>query len=379
MKLYEHEGKALLSRYGVAVPRGSLITTHADPDVVAPGVVKAQVLTGGRGKAGGVRFAESPIDVRRAVGDLLGSELFGETVGAVLVEEAISIAEEFYLGLVIDRGLRAPLFLLSDQGGVDIEQVQPERIARASVDPLLGPRVSVAHVLAEHLGRPAAFATHLWPVLEAVYALFADTEAELVEVNPLALDADGRWVALDAKVVLDDKAAARREEFRPLLTARRGFTPWERQSANLGMSAVELGGKVLVIAGGAGASMATADLVAAHGMTLAGVVDLSGGLTLDPDASRLAMRALASLGAPVVLYNAFTQVAHCDIIADAIVDGFGAHRERVVVRMKGNRSSLGRQKLAAAGFRVEEELSAACEQVLRVVASSAEDEHGHLP
>jgi succinyl-CoA synthetase beta subunit len=145
------------------------------------------------------------------------------------------------------------------------------------------------------------------------------------------------------------------------------------------MSAVELGGDVLIIAGGAGSSMATADLVAARGMTLAGVVDLSGGLMLDRDASLGAMRLLASLPAPVVLYNAFTQVADCEAIADAIVDGLNCARDRVVVRMKGHRATLGREKLTAAGFQVEQELGAACEHVLELVGRSDGDERGHLP
>lgn len=368
MKLYEYEGKAFLARYGIAVPSGVLRRAgELPPSDGYPAMVKAQVLSGGRGKAGGVRAARDAAEARGLVDELLGHEFQGERPMATLIEERLDLVGEFYLAITVDRVSRRPVILFSDRGGVEIEQQAGGRLVRASINPLIGPRPYISRTLVGALGLNQALASKLWGVLEPLYHLFDDLGCELAEINPLGLTTDGRLVALDAKLDLDEKTAATHPELADL--DRFGGTVWERRAAAYGMSASELGGEITVVTGGAGITMATGDLILAGGGTLAAVVDLQNAVQGRRERALEVMSILRGGPGSVTFFNFYTQVAHLDLMAEAIVTGLADRGERVVTRLNGNRAAEGRQLMRERGFAVYEMLEEACSAAIELARS----------
>jgi succinyl-CoA synthetase beta subunit len=355
MRLYEHEGKSIFARYGIPIPVGTLLRAGDPPPARGyPALIKAQVLSGGRGKAGAILEVADPQAAAQTAAALQHREVNGERSTAVLLEEQIPLAGELYLAILVDRVSRQPVVLFSDRGGMEVEQAAADRLVRAAVDPLLGPRPYLARRVIDELDLDPALAPRLWAVLDPLYRLFAELGCELAEINPLGLTPEGRLVALDAKLEVDDKAAALNPELSYL--ERPGGSPWERRAAGYGMSASEVGGAMLVVCGGAGITMATGDLVRAAGGSLAAVVDLQDAIQGRPERAQAVMELLRAGPGSLVFFNFYMQVADCSMYARAIADVFAERRERVVARLYGNRSPDGRAILREHGFAVFEQL-----------------------
>ena len=282
MNFEEHAAKPLLQAAGIAIPRGGLARSAGEAEAVAsqlgvPVVVKAQVPTGKRGKAGGIRSADDPAAAHAAAGAILGMEIAGHRVAAVLVEERAAIAAEYYAAVLGDAASRGPLVMVSPEGGMDIEEIaasKPDRLRQARVDILRGFELDAAHAMLGGLGLGA----HEGPVAEtlvALYRAYRDNDAELLEINPLARLEDGRLVALDCKFTLDDSALKRREALASAGSPER-LTPLEARGQALGLKYIELDGDIGVLANGAGLTMTTMDVIAHHGGRPSNFLEIGG-------------------------------------------------------------------------------------------------------
>ena len=377
MDLFEYQAKELFAEYGVPVPRGSIAVTPVEARVIAAGfadadtprvVVKAQVKTGGRGKAGGVKVADGPDEAEARATDILGMDIKGHTVHSVLVEEASDIAQEYYLSYLLDRAARTFVSICSVQGGMEIEEVahsSPEAVAQIPIDPLAGVDAAKAAeiVAAGQLPEPArAGAVQL---AERLWAAFADEDATLVEVNPLILTADGRVVALDGKVTLDDNAAYRQEHDR--FADPTAADPLEARAKAKHLNYVKLEGEVGIIGNGAGLVMSTLDVVALAGEAFGGIrpanfLDIGGGASAEVMANGLEI-VLSDASVRSVLVNVFGGITSCDEVANGIVSALGMLSGRgeqvthpIVVRLDGNNAAEGRRILADAGLAVVEQV-----------------------
>ena len=366
MRLYEYEGKALLARHGVPVPRGALWPEL--PEIEGPLVVKAQILSGKRGKQGGIRFVEGPEGCRAQVEALLGSRLGEHRVERVYVEERLEIDRELYLALMVDRDGWGTLLLASPQGGMDVEEVPEKEMVRLPIDPLLGLRPFAIRHVVNRLGLTGDAARQGAAVCQGMYELLTTAEADLVEVNPLVVTRDGRVVAADAKVVLDDEAAFRHPE---RSKEPREGTPFERGCAAHGSVGVEMDGEVAIVVSGAGLMMATVDLLGAAGVRLRAAVDLGGNAFSNPEGLLEVIRLVADLKPRVILVNAFFNLAFCDFLARGVADGLKGWQNpnRVFVRLRGRRLEEAKAILAPLGFNLFEELP---EAVQAVVAAARE-------
>ncbi|UMP04419.1 ADP-forming succinate--CoA ligase subunit beta [Amycolatopsis sp. EV170708-02-1] len=359
MDLFEHEARDLFERHGVPVPRGKVATTPESARAIAVElggsvVVKAQVKTGGRGKAGGVKVVHSPDDAEQAAEDILGMDIKGHRVHKVLVTEASAIAEEYYLSFLLDRAARTFLAMASAEGGMDIEAVaatKPGALARIPVDPLTGVDTALACRIIEAAGLPAA-ATD---AIVALWTVFTEEDATLVEVNPLVLTTDGTVVAVDGKVTLDANAAFRQPSHAGLVDSP-DEDPLERRAREAGLNYVKLDGDIGVIGNGAGLVMSTLDVVAAAAAEAgargpANFLDIGGGASAEVMAAGLGV-ILGDEQVRSVFVNVFGGITACDAVADGIVRALALLGDRaakpLVVRLDGNNVAEGRRILVAA-------------------------------
>jgi succinyl-CoA synthetase beta subunit len=353
--LLEHEGKSFLARYGIDVPDGA-VAFDADGAVAAaralgyPVVVKAQVRVGGRGKAGGIRVAADDAGLRAAADAILGLDIRGHTVRRLWLEPAADIAAECYASFTFDRAAKLHLGMVSARGGVDIEQVaaeSPEAVARLHVDPLDGLTPAAASALSAEAGIPARAHDGVASLLVALYRAYVDGDAELVEVNPLAVLGDGSVRALDAKVVLDDNAGWRHPEW---AAWRQGddLDPRERAAREKGLTYVGLDGSVGIIGNGAGLVMSTLDVVAQAGGSAANFLDVGGGASADVMAAALEV-VNDDPSVRAILVNIFGGITRGEEVANGIVAAMGRVEVRspIVVRLDGTNAEAGRAILAA--------------------------------
>jgi succinyl-CoA synthetase beta subunit len=370
MDLLEHEGKRLFARHGIAVPRGGLWPDP--PGDLGACVVKAQVRAGGRGKRGGIRFASSAAEARAAAEGLLGSALGDVAVERVYVEERLDIARELYLAVTIDRDARRHTLLASPEGGVDIEAVAPERILRLPVDPVMGLRPFMVRHVVRFLGAPEEAAKPLGATVQALHDLAVREDATLAEINPLALTADGRVVAADAKVSLDDRAAYRHPDWSEFERVESG-TEAERAVFRAGGVAAEVDpdGDVVGVISGAGLMMATLDMMVAHGIRVRCVIDM-GGTPLGGSEGLIPIFQAAAVMRPRVTFiNAYFHTALADSFARGVL---GAAETaplsgRLILRLVGRRSEEGRRLLAPLGFETHGDLM----EAIRAVAAAAQE------
>ncbi|MFC0435236.1 ADP-forming succinate--CoA ligase subunit beta [Kutzneria buriramensis] len=351
MDLFEHEARDLFARHGIPVPPGEVATTPAGAYAAAvaiggPVVVKAQVKTGGRGKAGGVKLAGTPAEARAAAEAILGMDIKGHTVHKVLVTAASAIADEYYFSFLLDRANRTWLAMASAEGGTDIEEVaatRPEALVR---QPVLTFDLATAKDIAVAAGLPESAAD----VLVRLWEVFVREDCTLVEVNPLVRTESGEIVALDGKITLDDSAAFRHAE-RPVDTA--AGDPLERAAHAKGLNYVKLTGDVGVIGNGAGLVMSTLDVVAqAGGVGPANFLDIGGGASAQVMADGLEI-ILGDADVKSVFVNVFGGITACDAVADGILQALGMLGDRatkpLVVRLDGNNVKRGREILVEAG------------------------------
>lgn len=356
MKLHEYQSKAILARYGIPVPQGMAADSPEAAAEVAQRLggavaVKAQVLVGGRGKAGGVRVADSPGQAAECAAAILGLRIHGLPVTRLLVEEAAQIQRELYLGFAVDRACGRVTLMASGQGGVEIEEVartQPEQITRLGMDPFLGLREYQARYVASALTLPEA----LWPsfarIAQGLYSAFTENDASLAEINPLALTAAGTLLALDAKINLDENAFYRHPDLATLRN-REEETPVEAQARAAGLSYVALEGTVGCMVNGAGLAMATLDAIKVLGGMPANFLDVGGGARAERVAAALNL-ILQDRQVRAVLINIFGGITRCDEVARGVVEALAQVRPQVpiVARLVGTNEAEGRAILAGA-------------------------------
>jgi succinyl-CoA synthetase beta subunit len=376
--LFEHQAKEIFAEYGVPVPEGRIAHTPAEVRAVAEAfaasgrpwvVVKAQVKTGGRGKAGGVKLADGPDEAEAVARQILGLDIKGHVVHKVLVEVASDIAQEYYLSFLLDRSNRTFLSICSVQGGVEIEEVahsNPDAVARIPIDPLTGVDEAKAIEIVTAGGLPeqaipgaAALADQLWEA-------FVAKDATLVEVNPMILTTDGQVRALDGKVTLDDNAAFR-QDFAEYADPE-AADPLEARAKEKHLNYVKLDGQVGIIGNGAGLVMSTLDVVAYAGEAFGGVrpanfLDIGGGASAEVMANGLEI-VLSDPSVRSVLVNVFGGITSCDAVANGIVSAIGMLRAQgeqvrhpIVVRLDGNNAAEGRRILDIAEIPVVEQVA----------------------
>jgi succinyl-CoA synthetase beta subunit len=357
MDLYEYQGKELFRRFGIPVSEGRLATTPeaaraAAEEIGGQVVVKAQVLTGGRGKAGGVKLADDPDDAEQKARDILGLDINGHVVRKLWIESASEIAKEYYLSITFDRGEKQPLFMLTTQGGVEIEQVAdetPEALARLHVDPLEGyqPWQARRLIYAAGIDDPNE-QKQLLSIVEQLYRCFVETDAMLAEINPLVVTPEGEVKALDAKFTVDDNALYKHPDVAEMRDVE-AADPLETFAREKGVTYVKLDGDVGILGNGAGLAMSTVDVVAHVGGRPANFCDLGGGgdaegvvdalevITRDPQVRS-------------IFFNIFGGITRCDEVARGILTALDRMdiSQPIVVRLDGTNAEEGRRILAEA-------------------------------
>jgi succinyl-CoA synthetase beta subunit len=376
--LFEYQARDMFEKHGVPVLGGAVAETPEDaraaaerllPEGGGKVVVKAQVKTGGRGKAGGVKLADSADDAEARARDILGMDIKGHTVHRVMIAPAAAIEEEYYFSVLLDRANRTYLAMASREGGVEIEQLaveRPEALARVPVDALEGIDDAKAREIAEKGGFPEEVRDQVVDAVQKLWGVFVSEDATLVEVNPLVKTADGRIVALDGKVTLDGNADFRQAEH-PALEDKYTADPLEAKAKDKDLNYVKLDGSVGIIGNGAGLVMSTLDVVAYAGEAHGGVepanfLDIGGGASAEVMANGLEI-ILGDPDVKSVFVNVFGGITACDEVANGIVQAFGLLADRgdeithpLVVRLDGNNADEGRRILSEANLPLLEQV-----------------------
>ena len=366
MKIHEYQGKEILKKYGVAVPRGIPCFSVDEAVRAAEALggpvwgVKAQIHAGGRGKGGGVKLARSIDEVRLLSGQILGMQLKthqtgpeGQKVRRLLIEEGADIRKELYVGMVVDRVTQRVCLMASSEGGMDIEEVAahtPEKIHKVFVDPMVGLADAESDQVARKIGVPEASLPQARRVLQGLYSAFWDTDASLAEINPLILTGDGKVIALDAKLNFDANALFRHPE----IVALRDLDeedPAEIEASKFDLAYIQLDGNIGCLVNGAGLAMATMDTIKLFGGEPANFLDVGGGATTEKvtEAFKIMLR---NPNLRAILVNIFGGIMRCDVIAEGVIAASKAVGLKVplVVRMKGTNEELGRRMLAESGL-----------------------------
>ena len=363
MDLFEYQARELFAKHGVPVLKGIVATTPeeakaAAEDIGGLTVIKAQVKTGGRGKAGGVKLAKSPEEAYEHAKAILGMDIKGHTVHRVLVADGADIAEEYYFSLLLDRANRSYLAMCSVEGGMEIEQLaaeRPEALAKVEVDPLVGLDQAKAEEIVKAAGFSAELQEKVVPVLVKLGEVFSKEDATLVEVNPLVLTPEGTILALDGKVSLDDNAEFRQPEHEALVD-KSAENPLEAKAKQFDLNYVKLDGEVGIVGNGAGLVMSTLDVVAYAGenhgnVKPANFLDIGGGASAEVMAAGLEI-ILGDEQVKSVFVNVFGGITACDAVADGIVKALeilgDAATKPLVVRLDGNNVAEGRRILSEA-------------------------------
>ncbi len=355
VKLAEWRGKEVFRRYGIPLPRGRVVRSPEEAraasesgDVPLPGVLKAQVLTGGRGKGGAVRFAATPAEVEEAARGILGMEFKGEQVRELLFEEKLAIGRELYVALTLDRSQRLPVLMVSPHGGMEIESVDASEIVRIPIHPFAGLSGYERRRALRFLGLPPGPAKSMEGILDRLWRVFLHEDAELVEINPLAVVGDS-LVALDSKVIIEDDASFRHPEYAEIPDDR---TALEEVAREKGIAFVQLEGNIGVIANGAGLTMATLDVLQQFGGRPGIFLDLGG--TDNPAQVTEAFLLMARAHPTAVFLNVFGGVTRCDTVATGLVEAMrrvpAAERFPLVARIRGNNEAEGIRILQEAGI-----------------------------
>jgi succinyl-CoA synthetase beta subunit len=392
MKIHEYQGKAILKKYGVAVPRGAMVTTREEAEAVAKDilgsgaagvVVKAQIHAGGRGKGGGVKIAKSVEEAGELASKILGMTLVthqtgpeGRVVHRLLVEETLPIEKELYLGILVDRGEGKPVFMASAAGGMDIEQVAaetPEKILKQYIDPGMGLEPFQARKIAFALGLKPAQISAAVPFLTGLYRAFLETDASLVEINPFVSCTDGRLFALDAKLTFDDNALFRHKDLHELRDVTEE-DPLEVEASKYGLNYIKLDGSVGCMVNGAGLAMATMDIIKYAGGMPANFLDVGGGANAEQVAHAFEIL-LSDKSVRAVLINIFGGILRVDTLAQGVVEAAKKTNLQlpVVLRLEGTNVQEGKKILMESGlnFIVAETMKDAADKVVAAAKSAA--------
>jgi succinyl-CoA synthetase beta subunit len=379
VNLHEYQARALLRSAGVAMPDGDVASTPDEVRAIAerlkgPVVVKAQVHTGGRGKAGGVKLARDPEEAREHAAKILGMSIKGLVVQKVLVVPAADIASESYVGLIMDRETQRPVFMVSAAGGMDIEEVAattPEKIVRLAVDPRYGLFPHEALGLALHLYRDFAQVRAAATIMQQLYRVFVANGASLAEINPLVTTPDGRVLALDAKVSVDDNELDRRPDL-AVLRDESGEEPSEVLARAAGLTFIKLDGNVGCVVNGAGLAMATMDLVKYYGGEPANFLDIGG--SSNPEKVVNALKIItADRGVKAILFNIFGGITRTDDVANGIVAATRQFTVNVpiVIRLTGTNEEQAFEILKSVGMRALSDMDEAVKQAVQLAKEAA--------
>ncbi|TSE20865.1 Succinate--CoA ligase ADP-forming subunit beta [Tepidimonas alkaliphilus] len=389
MKIHEYQGKDILRQFGVPVPRGIPAFTVQEAVEAAQKlggpvwVVKAQIHAGGRGKGGGVKLARSIDEVRELAGKMLGMQLVthqtgpeGQKVRRLYIEEGADIGKEYYVSVLTDRATQKVAIIASSEGGMDIEEVAartPEKIVKVFVDPLAGLTDEQARELARGIGMEGATAEQMVGLLKNLYRCYMETDASLVEINPLNRDSQGNLIALDAKFNFDSNALFRHPE----IVALRDFDeedPAEVEASKYDLAYISLDGNIGCLVNGAGLAMATMDTIKLFGGEPANFLDVGGGATTEKvtEAFKIMLR---NPNVKAILVNIFGGIMRCDVIAEGVIAAARAVGLKVplVVRMKGTNEDLGKKMLAESGLPIisADTMAEAAQKVVAAAASAA--------
>ena len=378
MNIHEYQAAEILHRHGVPVNPGKVASTPKEAADIAAEfgtvvAVKAQVHTGGRGKAGGIKLAKSPEEAESAAGAILGMDIRGHTVNKVLVAKGASIAAEYYLGVILDRDNRQILIMASAEGGVDIEEVArntPEKIVKLNADPCLGFHPYQARQLAFELGIAPDKVNGFAAIAQNLYKAYVAEDATLAEINPLILTGDGAWMALDSKMSFDDNALFRHADHEDLRDmAEENAT--ELEARRSGISFVKLDGTIGCIVNGAGLAMATMDAVKLHGGEPANFLDVGGGASASQVAKAFGL-VTADPNVQAILINIFGGITRGDVVAQGIREAL-THidvKVPIVVRLSGTNAEEGRAILAEAGLTAVTSMDEAAAAVVRAASGA---------
>jgi succinyl-CoA synthetase beta subunit len=377
LKLFEYEAKNLLAKYGVPTPQGGLATTvsqaiQVTANLKLPVVVKAQVLVAGRGKAGGILFADTVEEVEDAAEKLFNAKIKGIQVKSVWIEEKIQVKKELYFGITTDRLNKQYVAVASSVGGMDIEEVAsktPEKVVKVSLDPQLGFPSFQARQIARKMGYFQLQLSELGRVLEKLYFVGMDLDAELIEMNPLVETLGGKFVAADARIIIDDNALFRHKDFEErLLEGESELNPQELEALENDLAYVKLNGNIGVIGNGAGLVMATLDTIQYYGGKPANFLDVGGGAQSKMIALALKI-VLSDPNVKALFINILGGITRCDEVARGILDA----KEKVgvtkpmVIRLVGTNEEEGRRILTAAGIHVLGSMEEAAKRVVEMV------------
>jgi succinyl-CoA synthetase beta subunit len=355
MKIHEYQAKDILRGYGVPTPVGAVAATVTEAVAASktaggwPVVVKAQVLVGGRGKAGGVKLAKNEAEVEAMAGAILGMDIKGEKVEKVLVERGLNIATEIYLGLILDRARKRPVFMASAAGGIDIEEVAahtPEKILFLDVDPLTGLLDYQVREMAKFVGIPKSGAKGFNAIVRGLYKSFIDKDASLSEINPLVITGEGEVVAADAKINFDDNALYAHPEIEALRDPAEE-APLEQEARKAKLNYVKLDGQIGCMVNGAGLAMGTMDIVKHFGGSPANFLDIGGGAKAEQVTD--ALRIISSDPAVNTIFiNIFGGIVRCDLVAEGILTAlknFPDWSIPIVIRLSGTNEEVAREMI----------------------------------
>jgi succinyl-CoA synthetase beta subunit len=376
LKLFEFEAKDILRKYGIVIPRGQVATSPDEAEAIAgeigrPVVLKAQVLVSGRGRAGGILFADDAAEARRAASKLIGSTIKGSVVESLLVEEKLDIRGQFYASVTIDRQARRYIVLVSSSGGVDIEEVAratPDKVLRHWIDPEVGFGEGVAEKMVKGLSDiEKGDISRFGSVVATLHKVLMEYDAEMVELNPLVKTATGELVAADARMIIDDNAVFRHPEFEGRSRQRIEDTPREAEARRYNLSYVDLSGDIGIIGNGAGLVMATMDLVHHFGGRAANFLDIGGGAQTETIKRGLVL-VMSKPEVKAVLANVLGGITRCDVVAEGIVQGLAeaAVKKPIAARVMGTNEEKGAEILRRAGINVYPDMETAAREVLRL-------------
>lgn len=376
MKLFEYEAKNTLARYGIPIPNGELARSPSQARMIAerikpPFAVKAQVLVAGRGKAGGILFALSPVEVENISDKLLNMQIKGIPVRSLWIEEKIQVKRELYFGVTIDRASRRYVAIASEAGGVEIEDIAaktPEKILKAFINPQLGFHPFHAKQIAKKLGYTGRKISELGKIFELLYHVGMDYDAELVEMNPIVETVKGKFMVADARMIIDDNALFRHPEFQKrLLEGESELNPQELEASKNGLAYVKLDGNIGIIGNGAGLVMATLDTIQYYGGNPANFLDVGGGAPSEKIAAALKI-VLSDPKVATLFINILGGITRCDEVAKGILDAKEKVRatKPMVIRLVGTNEEQGKRILTEAGIHVLESMEEAAQKVIEL-------------
>jgi succinyl-CoA synthetase beta subunit len=376
MKLHEYQSKQIFERFGIPIPKGRIASTSDEVKQISEElggtvVIKSQVLVGGRGKAGGIRLAKSPEEAHDLATKILGMEIKGLPVRKVLVDEAISIEREFYVGIVNDRKNQTPVLMVSAAGGMEIEEVaqrNPEKIIKVYIDPLLGLRDYQLRDAAIAIDLPKPLWKSFIEIVQGLWRAYESSDATLAEINPLVISAENKLVALDAKMVIDDNALFRHADLADMRDMDLEAAS-EVEARKYGVTFIKMNGNIGCMVNGAGLAMATMDILALCGGEAANFLDIGGGASADKVAASLRV-IISDKNVKSILVNVFGGITRCDEVAKGILS---ASKEvgvavPMVVRLVGTNEEEGRKLLKEANFNPAETLYQAAQMAVKLAA-----------